>query len=142
INLDLGAAAATVAPGGALPGLKNDFFKINAILASLVDTVQGELDELSPALGWLDRIGLRSDEAVINFSIDRARDCAWDLAQQLAGLPPAQARAALDQRDREIADLGRYIADPGLIVGVKLLLIRLLESGDVSRNIDVLARKA
>jgi hypothetical protein len=39
INLDLGIAAAQVAPGPALPALHTDFLCINAILASVVATV-------------------------------------------------------------------------------------------------------
>jgi len=57
INLDLAIAAAEVAPGAAFPSLKNDFDRINAILGSLVDQVQDEVESLSPALGWLDRAG-------------------------------------------------------------------------------------
>jgi Family of unknown function (DUF5995) len=140
INLDLGAAAAQVAPGGALPALKNDFYRINSILASLIDIVEGEIDELSPALGWLDHIGGRNDEAVINFSILRARDSAWDLAQKLALLPAAQAEVALAQQDSAIAWLGRKIERPGWLVRLGVLWIRGRESNDVAHNITVLAR--
>lgn len=73
INLDLGIAAATVAPGAALSGLQHDFNKINALLAGLVTYVQAEIGSVSPWCWLLDHLGGRTDEALVNFSIDLAR---------------------------------------------------------------------
>ena len=76
INLDLGIAAARTAPGEALPGLKNDFDKINEILRSLVDEMERELARVWPLLRLLDNVAGRTDETIIGFSMDRARDNA------------------------------------------------------------------
>jgi len=138
INVDLGVAAAQVASGDAFSSLKNDFNRINQVLASLLDRVQDQIDSLSPALAWLDRVGARNDEAVVNFSIERARDAAWSFAGQLA-IAPAESRAGLIAlRDEEIAALGRMVERPRPLVSLALLWIRLRESGDVARNITVL----
>src|SRR6185503_8364838 len=63
INLDLGVAAAQVAPGAALPGLRADFDRINQILAVLTDEVKLVLEQFSPLLHLVDGIGDEFDDA-------------------------------------------------------------------------------
>jgi hypothetical protein len=84
INLDLGIAAATVAPGHEIHGLRRDFDRINHILARLGDESQRELAEVWPALELLGKIAGKTDDAIINFSIEKARSCAWRTALDLA----------------------------------------------------------
>lgn len=139
INLDLGVAAAETAPGPAFASLKNDFDRINQILANSIDRVQADVGSLSPALSLLDRVGGRTDEAIINFSIDRARQCAWTFASQLAARPSSAWAEAIASQDRQIASLARRIATPRPWVTVSMLWIRVRESWDVRRNIDVLS---
>lgn len=62
INLDLAIAAAEIAPGKQLPGLKNDFFEITVLLSELVDSVQERIDRVSPWFHPIDRLGRRTDE--------------------------------------------------------------------------------
>ena len=52
INLDLGVAAARVAPGTQLPALREDFNRINGLLASLVGEVQDELARIWTTRGY------------------------------------------------------------------------------------------
>jgi hypothetical protein len=137
--LDLGVAAAETAPGVDFPSLENDFNRINQILASLVDVVEDEVGSLSPALALLDRIGGRTDEAIVNFSIDRARADAWSFASQLAGLPASAWAGAIAAKDLETALRSELIATPRPLVTLALLWIRVRESWDVPRNIDVLS---
>ncbi len=138
INLDLGIAAATVAPGDSLHGLRDDFRRINSLLAGLVNRVVDDIGSVSPWIWLLDRIGGRKDSWLIGFSIDRARDEAWALATTLAGLPEAEWPAEIEKRDRKIAGLGRFLYRPGYFLPWGLLLIRLKESSDIPRVIDVL----
>jgi hypothetical protein len=143
INFDLGIAAATTCPGDELPGLRHDFDEINTILASLVNQVIDEINEVSPKIKLLDRIDPSADDAIINFSMTRARDCAWDFASALAPLAPAAWGPVLDLHDRATTDLGRLIFHPlGILFNLGLLLIRLRESSDVPRVIAVLDRTA
>jgi hypothetical protein len=143
INFDLGIAAATICPGDELPALRRDFDEINAILASLVNQVIGEINEVSPGIKLLDRIDPSADDANINFSMTRARACAWDFASTLAPLAPAAWGPVLDLHDRAITDLGRLIFHPpGILFNLGLLLIRLRESSDVPSVIAVLDRTA
>jgi hypothetical protein len=69
INLDLSIVAVQISPGNKLSTLKNDFDKINNILGDLVDSVQLVLGKISPLFNILDQVGGRTDEVLINFSI-------------------------------------------------------------------------
>ena len=138
INVDLGIAAARTSPGDTVHELKNDFDKINDILASLVDGVERELAHIWPMLKLLDRILGRSEEVLINFSMRKARDHAWNVALQFAPLAAHKWSSKLDGLDKEIAALGRKIRYPGLIIGLKVKLIRLGELGTISQIIDIL----
>src|SRR5215471_6079446 len=99
INLDLGVAAATVAPGDKLPGLKTDFDQINAVLSGEVGTVEKEMAQVSPLIGLLEKFSLRTDTVIINFSIEVARDLAWSEATRLARTPPEQLPAVIHDLD-------------------------------------------
>ena len=140
INLDLGIAAAEIAPGDELADLKDDFDRINEILFSLVAEVEKEIAELSPGIAWLERIGGKLDEILVRFSLRIARDSAWRLAKTLAPKPQDQWQPDIDKRDDFTAKLGREILSPGPFLRFGLMLIRLFESNDIRRNIEVLAK--
>jgi hypothetical protein len=139
INFDLGIAAAEIAPGDELPSLQHDFDEINNILAVLVGQVESEINEVSPWINFLDHIDPKADMAIVNFSMDKARACAWDLATTLAPLSPSQWKPHLDIRDLEMTALADLVWHPvGLIFKLGLFVIRSRESSDVARVIDVL----
>ncbi|HEY5551258.1 MAG TPA: DUF5995 family protein [Opitutaceae bacterium] len=141
INLDLGIAAAAAAPGPGIHGLKNDFDTINAILAEMVDDVQDRLAQIWPAMRWLDRSGGPVDEAVVNFSMRRAREHAWSVAIALAGMQAPEAREAfICATDASMATLGRRVRHPGVKLSFILAFIRLRERGTVGEKIDALFR--
>ena len=143
INLDLGIAAATIAPGESLASLRNDFMAINGVLASLVQGTKDALIEVWPPLRWIDRIGGSADDAIVNFSMSMARDGAWEFAEQLAALSMEEWPGVIEARDRiiggEIADL---IYRPGTWATGLLLLVRLGERGTTTRKIGYLAARA
>ena len=139
INFDLGIAAAQTCPGDELPPLKRDFDQINVILASLVAQVEAEIGEVSPWIKLLDHIGGRTEEAIIEFSMSRARDAAWGLAEKLGAVSPDQWQPELEQRDREMTGLGRIVLNPGWFLNAALLVIRLRESNDIPRVIRVVS---
>lgn len=140
INLDLGIAAAVVAPGDAISGLERDFVAINAILARMVDDVQLRLARIWPGLYLLDRIGQGFDESMMNFSIRRAREHAWLTASVLARLPRIARDLHIRNVDAAMAALGRRLLQPGAALDVKLAAIRLRERGSVAEKIDLLYR--
>lgn len=138
INLDLGIAAARTSPGEAIYDLKNDFNKINEILAALIDGVERELSQIWPALKLLDRIAGKTDEAVINFSIEKARDHAWKVAEDLAPLEQADQMLKINELDKQVAILGGLIRNPGIIIGLVTKIIRIGERGTVPKIISIL----
>jgi hypothetical protein len=135
INLDLGIAAATVAPGDELPGLRADFDRINDVLADLVAGFMQDVEAVSPWVGLLDRWGGRTDQAVVKFSIEVARRRAWDLAVRLAATPSEAWQGVVGTRDLQTAGLSKTILTPGPVLPAGLLLIRIRESNDVERVI-------
>ena len=113
INLDLGVAAASAAPAGEVEALRDDFETINDVLAELVDRMQASLATVSPWTRYVDIAGLRFDEALVNFSLRRARAEAWDFATVLSSASPDERSRLEHQRDAEVVALGARIARPG-----------------------------
>lgn len=139
INFDLGAAAALTCPGAQLPPLKHDFDEINNILAAMTGGVQLQLAKISGWMKVLDLVGGRTERAVLNWSIDVARDEAWRLAEQLAPLTPTEQRPVLARRDDETAALALLVRHPGALISSANFIVRLSEPSSVSRIIDILA---
>jgi uncharacterized protein DUF5995 len=109
----------------------------------MLDDVQDRLILLSPSMTLLDLVGGRTDEAVMNFSIQRAREAAWRVAERLAPLDPEKMHKEIDVLDRWVdvlASLIRY--PPGNSIRLTNFLVRLTESRDVERVIDVLAESS
>jgi hypothetical protein len=138
INLDLGIAAATVAPGSAISGLRADFGRVNDILSELVDGVMDRIGEVSPWVRMLDRIGGRTDQTIVRFSIGIARDQAWDLAEELATTPTQAWDGVISRCDSATTGLTGTILRPGPVLTSGLFVIRLRESNDVPHVIDLL----
>jgi hypothetical protein len=139
INLDLGVAAAMTSPGDQLPRLQADFNQINGVLAGLVGIVEKEIAEVSPLIGLLEKLSLQTDTVIINFSLDKARQFAWDHAVQLAPLSGDALQAAIRSLDAETAALGHLVVSPPWLIKIQLLPIRIFESSNVRRVLDVLA---
>jgi hypothetical protein len=139
INLDLGIAAAECAPGESIHALETDFNTINEVLCAMIDDVQARLTHVWPALGAIDRICGDFDEAVVNFSIRRAREQAWRLALTLAATTAGRERAVHIQRvDAMTAEIGRRILRPGTVLALKLAWVRLRERGTVAEKIGIM----
>jgi len=139
INFDLGIAAAEISPGDELPSLQHDFNEINNILAGLVGQVQSEIYEVSPWIRFLGNIDPKADTAIVNFSMDKARASAWNLATRLAPLGPDQWKPVLGIRDAEATALAYLVRNPiGWLFKMGLLVIRSRESNSVAKVIEVL----
>lgn len=140
INLDLGIAAAEFAPGDSIHGLKKDFMIINHLLEELIDEVQDRISGVSPLMFLLDWIGKSDDEAIVNFSITKARDFAWNLARTLAGTPENEKAMIVEEADKNMSRLGKLIANPpGYLIPKVLGFIRLFEvkdTGEVIRRLQ------
>ncbi|HEX8671942.1 MAG TPA: DUF5995 family protein [Longimicrobium sp.] len=140
INLDLGIAAATVAPSPAeLESLWPDFKKINEVLSRLVRVVEDELAEISPRLARIEEIAPALEDRIFDFGIDVARDFAWALARDLAQSPADQWPRVISQRDVTVAELGGALYPLHGLAGIAERWIREKESNDIRYNIQVVA---
>lgn len=132
INLDLSIAVAQAIPGDSLEDVRSDYDRINDILARMVDGSQAILNEFSPVLDILDRVGGRADEAIAEFSIRKARAAAWEAAEHIAdGRSPTQQKRSIRMLEATIKLLARSIVRPGPLVAAAVTLIRLREDADV-----------
>jgi len=140
IDLDLGIAAATIAPDNQIHDLKNDFNQINAILFSMVEMIQERVSKVSPLLGVLDRFGGADDERLAKFGLSKTRDHAWRLACMLAPLPQNAWPPVINTADKATTLLSKLIRQPKTRVTRGLVrLVREFESTDVLKNMDALA---
>lgn len=137
INLDLGIATAQAAEGGRLEDLHDDFKRINGLLGSLVDEVKAELAEIWRPLAFLDRISGNIEDVGVAFSMNKAREAAWELATQLVGQSEAEQARVIGARDEWATRFGGRLRSPP-IGRLALLLVRLGERRDVSENIQIL----
>jgi hypothetical protein len=139
INLDLGAAAAIVCPGDQLPSLKRDFDEINNILEAMIGGVQLQLSKISHWMRLLDLVGARTQKAIVNWSMDRARAAAWRVAERLAPLDPGQMEGELKRLDDEVDLLASLIRRPGPLISTAIFFVRLSEPRNVSKILNLLA---
>ncbi|HVT59542.1 MAG TPA: DUF5995 family protein [Thermoanaerobaculia bacterium] len=139
INLDLGIAAAQTSPGTQLPALHDDFFKINALLASLVSTVVEELKQVSPLLGLIEDVLGKADDTIANFGLTTARDWAWTFAETLAPLTPANQQPKIAITDKLVAGFGQSIWHPDPVLTSLYKVIRSRETASVGQVIAMLA---
>lgn len=138
INLDLAIAAAETSPGNQIDSLKEDFNRINDLLAGLVNSVEDQLAKVWPLLKILDWVGGRTEEKLINFSIDIARMQSWKIAQVLAHTPPDQLAEEIARLDENVYNLGSKIHAPGKVLSIVGGIIRIGERGDMKSKMKVL----
>jgi len=139
INFDLGIAAAEVAGAEGLPAVERDFDEINLVLAELLGDVQDRLATVSPWMGLLDLVGGRKDEEVVNFSMRKARDAAWQVARDFSTLTPEAQSAAEQRLDARVAEFARVVAHPGYLISAACIPIRLRETASPARIIEALS---
>jgi len=138
INLDLGIAAARTAPGGQIAALKGDFERINSVLSGLVGEVQAELTQVWPLLRFLKTSSGSAGDSLINFSLEKARDAAWDVARRLAPLDGEAQEREIARLDDRVTAVGRLVRYPGSYGRWITRLVRLGERGTVASRIAIL----
>lgn len=138
INLDLGIAAAGLCTPADIAALHHDFNVINTILFSMAQQVVACIGGVSPWIWILDRIGGRTDDRLVEFSIARARALAWQNATGLVRLDADGRAARIAEMDTFTETLGRLLLKPGPMLRLGLLVIRLREPNDPRRVVAAL----
>ena len=137
INLDLGIAAAETMRGEDLELIHDDYDRINAILASLVDDVTSNMSRISLFFGPLIQLAGKADNMLVKFSIIVARDGAWEFAHTYSNADDKQQ--AIDTRDGKIAGLARRLTQTGPFILFIIKIIRWGEFRSLPHNLDRLA---
>jgi len=138
IDLDLGIAAQSISPGAQLPALREDFNRINAVLASQVNGVVEDINELSPVLADLYAVLMKNEIHLINEALKAYRDSAWRFASELARQPSFLHPGTIWTRDLKVAAQGALIYNAPEPIGAIVSAIAARESRDIVKNIKVL----
>ncbi|HEX8189171.1 MAG TPA: DUF5995 family protein [Pyrinomonadaceae bacterium] len=143
INLDLGIAAATVAPTpGELQSLKPDFMKINEILGRLLGVVELELGQICPRFARAQRLTFFAphlEERLFGFGMGAARDLAWLFAEQLVAVGEGDRQHLVAKRDAETAIVGQTLYPLRGFAGQVARWIQSSECKDIRTNIQIIA---
>jgi len=143
INLDLGIAAATVAPTPQeLQSLKPDFMTINDLLGRLLGVVELELGQICPRFSRAQRLTFFAphlEERLFGFGMGAARDLAWLFAEQLVSANEADREHLIAKRDAETAVVGRTLYPLRGFAGHVARWIQASECKEVRTNIQIIA---
>lgn len=113
INLDLAKAAVQTCPGDAIYDLKNDFEKINDIIAELTQEVQTCLEKIWWPLKLLTNITNNRHKAVLNFSIHNARKASWANALALSMVQGTMKDNHILIMQKMVIEISKRIIHPG-----------------------------
>jgi hypothetical protein len=141
IGLDLGITVQKITPGLRQFSLHDDFNTINAVLASQVEGVVDDINQLSPDLAQLYQILMDNEIFVINQAVAALRDSAWRFAIVLAVVPGFAQALTIRARDSTVAAQADLIYHPPGVIGLiqdTIDEIAERESRDVVHNIQVL----
>ena len=137
IGLDLGVVAEEMSSGLSLLDLREDFDRINAVLASQAAAIVEDINELSPALADVFAVLRQNEINLINGAVKSLRDDAWRFALALAASPEITDPIAIAVRDLQIAQQGALIFQGGPF-SLAITSIAARESRNVVRNVRVL----
>lgn len=138
INLDLGIAAAEITTTETIGSLEDDFNKINEILGALTNEVQEDLAKIWPKLLWILKFFGRTDDYIVNFGMQIARDSAWKFANDVVVLNGNARSILISEKDHKVAGYIRILKGKGWIERVILKIIRKREIGTVKEKIEAL----
>jgi hypothetical protein len=103
--------------------------------------VRSNVEEISPWIKLLDRYASQSEDRLINFSLSKARESAWLVANMINSTPADKLGRELSILDEGVAKLGSLIGNPKeWPMRIGLYVIRIRESNDVPHVIDVLSQ--
>jgi len=110
VNHDLPQVVVDLAGGGtSLYVLRPDFDAMNDILA---ETQPDVLRDLGRVAGWTQLAVSRGGGRVFNFSLNSARDQAWQSAQRIHRLDDAERASEVAELDRLVSVLAHLITQP------------------------------
>lgn len=139
INLDLGIAVEQAAGQQPVECMQRNFFQINEVLATMMEGVKDDLGRMAPAFKWLMPLAKKWDEKLMQFSIETAREGAWQFANQLRMASDKQS--AIHNRDQVIQQLGTSLLHPGNPLAILIVTIKRFEFKSVAEQLRILWNK-
>ncbi|MGK2863936.1 MAG: DUF5995 family protein [Chitinophagaceae bacterium] len=138
INLDLGIAAAKISTPETIGLLAADFNKVNLVIGSLFADVQASLSKIAFPMYFIKKINPEKTNAILNFSLVKARQTAWANALLLSEIGESGEAQVITETDKIVTRVALGIQSPGKFTGILLGWIRWTESKDIRKNIDCL----
>ncbi|WP_027376599.1 DUF5995 family protein [Kaistella palustris] len=139
INLDLGVSAASIMPYRKIAPLKNDFNKINEVIASINQKVQDSLSKICYPVELIDEISQGQDNVILDFAISRARETSWAGAFVLSNAATFIRPTLINMIDNAATLVARNIIVSTKTPANLLQKLKSCESGDVGHNIKILS---
>lgn len=140
INLDLGISAASIMPYRKINPLKNDFEKINSVIASINQNVQESLNKICYPVNLIDKLSNGNDNAVLDFAISKARETSWATAVISSNTPNFLKESVINIVDYAAAKVASQILNPKLLSPALAKELKKCESNDVVKNIEILEK--
>lgn len=135
INLDLAIAAAQISTPQNIDSLHNDYLQINNIIAGFFQSVQTDLAKIAFPMRFIALMDPSTTNAVLNFSIAKARDAAWNNALLLCEAGNQQEVPIINAYDSVVTAVAQKIGQPGGWTSVLLKGIKACEQKDIAQNI-------
>lgn len=110
MNLDLGCAASTIAPGDAIEHLSGDFRAINEVLDKISPHQTLAAERVEPLTRLADRWGWLT-HTIIDADIEARRASSWEFAKNLAAGSDAERAPLIAGRDEMVEGQGRELLD-------------------------------
>ena len=139
INLDLGVSAASIMPYRKVNALKNDFDKINEVIASINQKVQDSLTKICYPIELVDQITNGQDNVILDFAISKARKTSWASAYILSNSISFIRPSLINMIDNAATLVARNIILSSKIPPKILKTMKSCESNDVQKNIKILS---
>lgn len=142
INLDLGIATASISTPDNLESMHHDYNQINEIIANVYNSMDKALRKIAWPAVFLRPFDMGGTNSVINFSMQKARDTAWNNAKLLVGMSSGIEDQVIRNTDSVISKVATAIQNPGGIIKWLTRSILLFESKDVTGNIMALNERS
>jgi hypothetical protein len=100
-----------------------------------VSDVEKDLSQIWPTLHKILKLTKDIDTFLIDFSMEEARNGAWQFALLLAPLDKTEFDKQVEKRDLSIANFAKYVYNLDWLPSMVFKWIRLFEKGTVEQKI-------
>lgn len=139
INFDLALAVKESVGAYEMADLLRDYEEINSILIEQIDTMQERVNQSWWVYRVLDYIALRFDEALVGFSLIKARESAWENALKMQRAQNQDV--VVNSMQNLTLSFAKAIKEPKGLIKLLVWLNHLFEPKSVSNLIGIINNK-